>query len=73
MEENDKQKIRWKSFDNLPEEVKRVVSAIKITSSGINIETVDRLKATELLLKYLGLKDEEGKKVVIYGEEDIEE
>ncbi|MGM9552564.1 MAG: terminase small subunit [Clostridia bacterium] len=71
--ENEKQKIRWKSFDELPDDIKKAITTIKTTPSGINIETVDRLKATELLMKYLGIKSEEAKKVVIFGEEDLEE
>lgn len=71
--ENEKQKIRWKSFEKLPKEVKLAVAAIKNTPSGINIETIDRLKAIEMLLKYLGINESEVKKVVIMGEDELDE
>ena len=73
VEEGGKQKIRWKNFDELPEEVKAAVAVIKNTPSGINVETLDRLKATDLLLKHLRLRDDETDGVVIEGEREIEE
>ena len=73
VDENEKQKIRWKDFDEVPDEVKAVITNIKVTPSGINIETADRLKATELLLKYSGIKGNEVKKVIIRGEGELEE
>ena len=72
-EENEKQKIRWKSFDELPSNVKAAIATIKNTPSGIAIETIDRLKAIDMLLKHIGIKDKDDKKVVINGEGEIEE
>ncbi len=73
VEENDKQKIKWKSFEELPEDVKAAIANIKSTPSGINIETIDRLKAVDMLLKHLGIKGKDVKKVIITGESDLEE
>ena len=73
VEENNKQKIKWKSFDELPEDVKAAISTIKNTPSGINIETIDRLKAVDMLLKHLGIKGKSVNKVIITGENELEE
>lgn len=73
VEENNKQKIKWKSFDELPEDVKAAISTIKNTPSGINIETIDRLKAVDMLLKHLGIKRKDINKVIISGECELEE
>lgn len=72
-EENEKQKIRWKSFDELPDDVKAAIATIKNTPSGIAIETIDRLKAIDMLLKHVGINNKDGKKVIINGEGEIEE
>lgn len=73
VEEGEKQKIKWKNFDQLPEDVRLAISEIKNTPSGINVETIDRLKAIEILLKHLGIKNKDVKKVVIMGEGELEE
>ena len=73
VEEGGKQKIRWKNFEELPLDVKAAISVIKNTPSGINVETLDRLKATDLLMKYLNLDKDELSGVIIEGERDIEE
>ena len=73
VEEGGKQKIKWKSFDELNEEVKAAIAVIKNTPSGITVETLDRLKATDLLMKYLNTEESGEDGVIIEGEEDIEE
>ena len=73
VEEGGKQKIRWKSFDELDDEVKAAIAVVKNTPSGISVETLDRLKATDLLMKYLDTDANEADGVIIEGEGDIEE
>lgn len=72
-DEGGKQRIVWRDVDALPEDVKRAIAVIKNTPSGISIETLDRMKAIDLLMKYMGIdrKDEGG--VVFEGEGEIEE
>ena len=41
--------------DELPEDKKKAISAIKETKFGINIETCDKVKALELIGKHLGM------------------
>ena len=41
--------------DNLPEEKKKAIAAIKNTKFGIAVETCDKVKALELLGKHLGM------------------
>lgn len=73
VEEDGKQKIRWKSFDELTDEVKAAVSILKNTPSGINVETLDRLKAADMLMKHLKITDKGEGCVVIEGEDKLEE
>ncbi len=72
-EENGKQKIVWKDIEGLDEDVKKAISVIKNTPSGIAIETLDRMKAMDLLMKYLNINEGGEGEVVIEGEKDIEE
>lgn len=45
--------------DKLSNEAKKIVSGYKLTTAGISVETCDKMKALELLGKYLGMfKDE---------------
>lgn len=71
--EGGKQKIVWKDVDTLPEDVKKAIAVIKNTPSGIVIETLDRMKAIEQLMKYMGINKDGGSGVVIEGERYIEE
>lgn len=71
--EGGKQKIVWKDVETLPEEVKRAIAVIKNTPSGIAIETLDRMKAIDLLMKYMGIDKQTGGGVVFEGEDEIEE
>ena len=73
VEENEKQKIKWRNFDDLPENVRATIAAVKNTPSGINVETIDRLKAVDMLLRHLGIKREDAAKVIINGENELEE
>ena len=41
--------------DELPEDKKKAIAAIKETKFGINIETCDKVKALELIGKHLGM------------------
>ena len=41
--------------DQLPEDKKKAITAIKSTKFGIAIETGDKVKALELLGKHLGM------------------
>ncbi len=68
-----KQKILWKNFDDLPDSARATIASVKNTPSGINVETIDRLKAVDMLLRHLGVKGEDVKKVIINGESELEE
>lgn len=70
--EGGKQKILWQEIESLPKEVKKAIAVIKNTPSGISIETLDRLKAIDMLMKYMGIGKEKAEGVVIEGEGDIE-
>ncbi|MFR2826538.1 MAG: terminase small subunit [Enterocloster bolteae] len=41
--------------EELPEEKRAAISAIKETKFGINVETYDRVRALELLGRHLGM------------------
>ncbi len=70
--EGGKQKIQWRDIEKLPEDVKKAIAVIKNTPSGISIETLDRMKAIDMLMRYLGIKPEGGA-VIIEGEGELEE
>ena len=65
--EGGKQKIVWQDIELLPEEVKKAIAVIKNTPSGIVIETLDRMKAIDLLIKHTEAKVEQGGGVIIEG------
>lgn len=71
--EGGKQKIVWKDVNKLPEEIKCAIATIKNTPSGIVIETLDRLKAVDLLMKYMGIDKNQSGGVYFEGENEIEE
>lgn len=70
-EENGKQKIVWKDIEKIPEDVKRAIAVMKNTPSGVAIETLDRMKAIDLLMKYMGISSDGGG-VYFEGEGEIE-
>ncbi len=70
--EDGKQKLLWQDIESLPEDVRKAIAVIKNTPSGIAIETLDRMKAIDMLMKYMGIKNEKAEGVVIEGEEEIE-
>ena len=47
--------VRIISTEELPEEKRAAISAIKETKFGINVETYDRVRALELLGRHLGM------------------
>ena len=51
----DDNMVRIVPTDELPEDKKKAISAIKETKFGINIETCDKVKALELIGKHLGM------------------
>ncbi|MBQ8539959.1 MAG: terminase small subunit [Clostridia bacterium] len=65
--EGGKQKIVWQDIDTMPKDAKKAICAIKNTPSGICIETLDRMKAIDLLMKYTDRKTEGGSGVIIEG------
>ncbi len=65
--EGGKQKIVWQDIAALPEDVKKAVAVIKNTPSGIVVETLDRMKAIDLLMKYTGIQKDGDGGVVIEG------
>lgn len=69
--EGGKQKLLWQDIESLPEDVKKAIAVIKNTPSGIAIETLDRMKAIDMLMKYMGIKSEGAEGVVIVGEGEI--
>ena len=69
--EDGKQRLLWQDFEDLPEDVKKAVAVIKNTPSGIAVETLDRMKAIDMLLKYMGISKEKSEGVVIEGEGEI--
>lgn len=72
-EENGKQKVVWKSFEELDEETKKAIAIIKNTREGVEIGLLDRMKAIEMLFKYMGLEAKGEGTVLIVGEKDIED
>lgn len=71
--EGGKQRLLWQDVESLPEDVKKAIAVIKNTPSGIAIETLDRMKAIDMLMKYMGIKNEGAEGVVIAGEGSIED
>lgn len=47
--------VQFTPTDELPEEKRAAISAIKETKSGLSVESYDRVKALELLGKHLGM------------------
>lgn len=47
--------VRIIPTEELPEEKRAAISAIKETKFGINVETYDRVRALELLGRHLGM------------------
>ncbi len=72
VEENGEQKFVWKDTDELEEDVRKAIAIIKNTKCGIEIETLDRLKAIDMLLKHLGMDQNAEGGVVISGENELE-
>ena len=66
--------IEFTDTDDLSEEQKKAISAIKYTRNGIAVETHNKLKALELLGKHLGMFEEQQEEqqviVTIKGTED---
>ena len=57
--EIDYEDVEFELTENLDEETKKVISGYKKGKFGLSVETYDKLKALELLGKYLGMfKDE---------------
>lgn len=70
--ESGHQRVVWKRFEDLSEETRKAIATIKNTKEGVEIGTLDRMKAIELLMRFTGgQKNEE--KVVIVGEDKIED
>lgn len=70
--EDGKQKIVWKDVSHLPDDVKNAIATVKNTPGGIVVETLDRMKAIDLLMKYMGINSSGEGGVVICGENEIE-
>lgn len=73
----EKEEVTYVEFtdtDDLSEEQKKAISAIKYTRNGIAVETHNKLKALELLGKHLGMFEEQQEEqqviVTIKGTED---
>lgn len=49
--------VQLKDTSELDEEKKKAISSIKTTKFGINVRTHDKMKALEMLSKYVGLLD----------------
>lgn len=49
--------VRFTPTDNLPDDVKKVISGIKEGKFGTEVLSYDKVKALELLGKHLGLFD----------------
>lgn len=47
--------VRIKDTDSLDEEKKKAISLIETTKFGVNVRTHDKMKALEMLAKYVGL------------------
>lgn len=73
VEENGEQRFVWKRFDEMDDGTKRAIAIIKNTRCGIEMETLDRMKAIDMLLKHLGIEHGENDAVVITGENEIAE
>lgn len=69
--EGGKQKIVWEDISNLPDDVKNAIATVKNTPGGIVVETLDRMKAIDMLMKYMGIKQSGEGGVVFEGEKDI--
>lgn len=52
--------VRIKDTDSLDEEKKKAISLIETTKFGINVRTHDKMKALEMLAKYVGIFDNNG-------------
>lgn len=68
-----KQQVVWKRFEELDDETKKAIALIKNTKDGVEISLLDRMKAIEMLFKYMGLEKQGEGGVVIIGEKDIED
>ena len=73
----EKEEVAYVEFtdtDDLSEEQKKAISAIKYTRNGLAVETHNKLKALELLGKHLGMFEEQQEEqqviVTIKGTED---
>lgn len=56
------QNVKFKATETLPAEKRSAISSIKSGSSGMEVKTYDKLRAMELLGKYLGYLDGNGDK-----------
>ncbi len=72
IDDGGKQKIVWKDIARLPDEVKNAIATVKNTPGGILVETLDRMKAIDLLMKYMGLDKSGDGGVVFEGEKELE-
>lgn len=53
-------KIKFKNTSELSDEKKRAISSIRQTREGKSIEIYDKLKAIDMLVKYMKLFDDQG-------------
>lgn len=68
-----RQKAVWKQFDSLPEETKLAIANIKNTKDGVEIGLMDRMKILEMLSKHFGEDKIVDDRVIIVGENEIED
>ena len=62
IESGDFQSVKFKATEKLPAEKRSAISSIKSGSAGMEVKTYDKLRAMELLGKYLGYLDGNGDK-----------
>lgn len=72
-EDNGVQRVKWKKLGELDKEARKAISIIKNTKEGVEISLLDRMKAIELLGKLSQGAKEECDRVIIEGEEKIED
>lgn len=54
-ETRTRRNLYFATTDDLDDDTKKVIASYKYTQSGISVETYDKMKALELLGKYLGI------------------
>lgn len=72
-EVDGRQQVVWKRLEDMDSETKKAIALIKNTKEGVEISTLDRMKAIEMLFKYMGLEKKGEGGVVIVGESEIED